>query len=190
MIGYIFYIQSILLFSFSFYFTPWIKRFEREKKKKRKKKKNRNWRRRKIIIHLSNYPSFRLFDSLRFSRARQRKQFAFEFPLYSPAPVFHEEESRFYFPSPSLPPHPLSSRRPAENKRRPFISGAYIIRFFTRPASPRMTNWNNNNGYILHTAARGSGPRLKYIYCRCPRHNRILSDKKRTDPTALPYLSS
>lgn len=184
MIGYIFYIQSILLFSFSFYFTPWIKRFEREKKKKRKKKKNRNWRRRKIIIPLLSIVRFpTIFTSATTETIRLRISTLF------PRPRFPRGGIPLLFPLP-LPPHPLSSRRPAENKRRPFISGAYIIRFFTRPASPRMTNWNNNNGYILHTAARGSGPRLKYIYCRCPRHNRILSDKKRTDPTALPYLSS
>lgn len=120
-----------------------------------------------------------------------------KFPLRSlpPPTVFHGGGIPLLFPlpstsSPSPSPPPPSRRRKAENKRRPFISGAYIIRFFTRPASPRMTNWNNNNGYILHGGPRHRGPRLKYIYCRCPRHNRILSDKKRTDPTALPYLSS
>lgn len=106
------------------------------------------------------------------SRARHRNGNAFEISTPSSPPstlpsFSTAEESRFYSPSPPPPPPrppplppphpPPSRRRQAENKRRPFISGAYIIRFFTRPASPRMTNWNNNNGYILHGVPAAPG---------------------------------
>lgn len=136
-----------------------------------------------------------IYNSIEVERARQRNGNAFEISTPFPASPhrFPRRRNPAFIPPPVhllALPLPPSRRRQAENKRRPFISGAYIIRFFTRPASPRMTNWNNNNGYILHGGPRHRGPRLKYIYCRCPRHNRILSDKKRTDPTALPYLSS
>lgn len=94
-----------------------------------------------------------------------------KFPLHPPPPPpFHRFPRRrnpAFIPPPLRrlllalplpPPHPPPSRRrQAENKRRPFISGAYIIRFFTRPASPRMTNWNNNNGYILHGVPAAPG---------------------------------
>lgn len=105
------------------------------------------------------------------SRARHRNGNAFEIstPSSPSPPPFHRFPRRrnpAFIPPPlrrlllalPLPPSPPPSRRrQAENKRRPFISGAYIIRFFTRPASPRMTNWNNNNGYILHGVPAAPG---------------------------------
>lgn len=53
----------------------------------------------------------------------------------------------------TLPPFPYaiasSLLEMTENKRPLLISGAYIIRFFARYGRRRMTNCNNNNGYIL-----------------------------------------
>lgn len=122
-----------------------------------------------MIFHKNNFPE--QFIS-RFVTSRARKSSSLISTLF---PAFSSRNLGHFYPP----------RQSTENKRRQLISVAYIIRFFTRPASPRMTNWNNNNGYILQGAEVVAARALKYIYCRGPRHNRILSDKKRTPPLFL-----
>lgn len=140
------------------------------------------------------------------SRARHRNGNAFEISTPSSPPstlpsFSTAEESRFYSPSPPppppRPPPPPSPRAsPPLDEGRPKINVDHLYRehtLFDSLRDPRLLEWliGTTTMDIFYTACpRHRGPRLKYIYCRCPRHNRILSDKKRTGPTALPYLPS
>lgn len=84
-----------------------------------------------------------------------RRMFFASFNLRYPRPILTEYWMKFFVSHPRFAPMPFLLRHwvfsleMTENKRPPLISGAYIIRFFTRRGRRRMTNCNNNNGYIL-----------------------------------------
>lgn len=142
-------------------------------------------------------------------RSRERKRIHENFPWF-PAEIAHHSNGylAFYHVSSVKESSSISTLFPAFSTRnlepvlypldgrpkinvRPFISGAYIIRFFTRPASTRMTNWNNNNGYILQRKQR-RWPRLERFEIHLLPQPETQSNPvgQEEDPTALPYLSS